>query len=157
MKTWIKRSLIGLAASAPLAGGLAGCGHRHHEWTAAPLRAEDAAKWRARLIERAGKELQLDDAPRVKLGLAFDRLRERRDALAGGIADPRAELRAMLGGERFDRGRAQAWIDRNADALRGNAPQTVGALADFYDSLRPEQQARLREWLDKRGHGRSRS
>ena len=82
MKTWIKRSLIGLAASAPLAGGLAGCGHRHHEWTAAPLSAEDAAKWRARLIERAGKELQLDDAPKVKLGLAFDRLRERRDALA---------------------------------------------------------------------------
>ena len=66
-------------------------------------------------------------------------------------------MRTMLGGERFDRGRAQAWIDRHADALRGNTPQTVGALADFYDSLRPEQQARLREWLDKRGHGRSRS
>jgi protein CpxP len=157
MKTWIKRTLIGLAAGTLLAGGLAACGHRHHEWSAAPLSAEDATRWRARLIERAGKELQLDDAQKAKLGLAFDRLRERRDALAGGIGDPRAELRAMLGGERFDRGRAQAWIDRSADALRGDAPQTVGALADFYDSLRPEQQARLREWLDKRGHGRWRS
>jgi Spy/CpxP family protein refolding chaperone len=157
MKTWIKRTLVGLIGGAVLAGGLAACGHRDHEWSSAPLSADDAAKWRGRLIERAGKELQLDDAQKAKLGLAFDRLREQRNAAVGGIADPRAELRAMIAGERFDRGRAQAWVDKGTDALRGDAPQTIGALADFYDSLRPDQQSRLREWLAKRGHGHWRS
>ena len=34
------------------------------------------------------------------------------------------------------------------EALRSG---TIDALADFYDSLRPEQQAKLREFMDKRG------
>jgi hypothetical protein len=29
----------------------------------------------------------------------------------------------------------------------------VEALADFYDSLKPAQQAQVRAMLDKRGHG----
>jgi periplasmic protein CpxP/Spy len=44
-------------------------------------------------------------------------------------------------------------LDQKTQAIQGNAPQTINALADFYDSLNPEQQKQVREKLDKRGHG----
>jgi protein CpxP len=157
MKTWIKRTLIGLFGAAVLAGGLAACGQRHHGWNGAQVSAEDTAKWRERLLERAGKELQLDAAQQVKLGAAFDKMREQRNALVGSMGSPRAELRALISGERFDKARAQALVDEKTNAIRAGSPATIYALADFYDSLRPEQQVRLREFMDKRGRSGWRS
>ena len=53
MKTWIRRSLIGLASVTILVGGLAACSsHRHHGWGGTQVSAEDAAKWRERMLER---------------------------------------------------------------------------------------------------------
>ena len=153
MKTWIKRSLIGLFGVSILVGGLAACGHRHHGWGGTQISAEDAAQWRERLLERAGKELQLDDAQQQRLGVVFDRMREQRNALVGSTPNPRAELRALIGGERFDSARAQALVDEKTNAIRAGSPQTIAALAEFYDSLKPEQQQKLREFMDKRGRG----
>jgi periplasmic protein CpxP/Spy len=153
MRTWIKRSLIGLFGVSILVGGLAACGHRHHGWGGAQVSAEDAAKWREKLLERGGKELQLDEAQKQKLGVVFDRLREQRNTVVGATQNPRAELRALVSGERFDAARAQALVDEKTNALRAGSPQTIAALADFYDSLKPEQQQKLRDFMDKRGRG----
>jgi Spy/CpxP family protein refolding chaperone len=157
MKTWIKRTLIGLFGAGVLLGGLAACSHRHHGWGGTPLSAEDAARWRERLLERAGKELQLDDTQKQRLGVVFDRMRDQRNALVGNGTSPRAEMRALLDGERFDKARAQALIDAKTNAIRAGSPQTLDAIADFYDGLRPEQQQKLRDFIDQRGHGRWRS
>jgi len=135
-----------------LVGGLAACSsHRHHGWGGTQVSAEDAAKWRERMLERAGKELQLDEAQKQKLGEVFDRMREQRNALIGSTTNPRAELRALIGGERFDQARAQALVDEKTNVLRTGSPQVIAALAGFYDSLKPEQQQKLREFMDKRG------
>ena len=122
MKTWIKRSLIGLFGVSILVGGLAACGHRHPGWGGTQISAEDAAKWRERMLERAGKELQLDDAQKQRLGVVFDRMREQRNALVGSTPNPRAELRALIGGERFDSARAQALVDEKTNAMRSRQP-----------------------------------
>ena len=158
MKPWIKRTLIGVSGALLVAVTLGACGHRHHAgWSGAPISAADAAKWRERVLDRAGSKLQLDDAQKAKLGVVFDRLREQRNAFVGSTSNPRAELRALVGGERFDKARAQALIDAKTQAIRAGSPQTLDALADFYDSLKPEQQAQLRDWLDQRGSRRWRS
>lgn len=154
MKPWIKRSLIAAFVASVLAGGLAACSHRsYHGWGGGEVSAEDAARWREKLLARAGRELQLDEAQQQKLGVVFDRLREQRNAFVGSTPNPRAELSALVSGERFDQARAQALIDQKTQAIRAGSPQTIAALADFYDSLKPEQQAKLRELLDKRGRG----
>jgi Spy/CpxP family protein refolding chaperone len=157
MKPWIKRTLIGLLGACILVGGLAACGHRHHGWAGAPASAEDVAKWRDRLLERAGKELQLDEAQKQRLGVVFDRLREQRNAVIGGTTDPRAELRGLISSERFDTARAQALVDEKTNAMRASSPQTIAALAEFYDGLKPEQQQKLRDFMNRRGHGGWRS
>jgi periplasmic protein CpxP/Spy len=152
MRTWIKRSLIALFGVGILAGGVAAFGHRHHhggmhaQWS-----TEDVAKWRGKVIERAGSKLELDAAQKQRLGTLFDRLNEQRSALVGNSGDPRAVMSQLVAGSTFDRSRASALIDEKTAALRGKSPEVVTALADFYDSLRPEQQARVREYLNKRG------
>lgn len=154
MKPWLKKSLIGLFGAGVLLGGLSACGHRHHGGEAWHASAEDAAKWRERVVERAAKELQLDDAQKARLGALFDKLREQRAALVGSTANPRAEISALIKGDKFDAARAQALIEDKTGAVRAKSPEVIAALAGFYDTLKPEQQQKVRDYLDKRhGHG----
>jgi Spy/CpxP family protein refolding chaperone len=157
VKTWIKRTLIGLFGASILFGSLAACSHRQHGWGVAQMSAEDATRWREKLLERAGKALQLDDTQKQALGVVFDRMREQRNALVGSSTDPRAELQGLVSGERFDKARAQALVDEKTSAMRSASPRTIDALAAFYDGLKPEQQQKLRDFMNRRGHGGWRS
>ena len=159
MKTWIKRTLIGLVGAAAVFGGLAAWAHNspyRHGWQA--MSAEDAATMKAKVIERVGSHLDLDAAQKAKLGVLADKLREQRNALVGTTADPRAELQGLVAGNTFDRARASALIQEKLAAVNTKSPEVVTAMADFYDSLKPEQQAKLREFMARhhgheRGHG----
>ena len=152
MKTWIKRSLIGLFGASILLGGLAACGHRHEGWGHGPISAEDAARWRERVLERAGKELQLDDTQKQRLGVVFDRLREQRNALVAG-GNPREELQSLVAGTSFDRAKAKSLVDAKTSVISAKSPELIAAFGDFYDSLRPEQQAKVREFMSRGRHG----
>ena len=152
MKTWIKRTLIGLFGASILVGGIAACSHRYHGWHGEHWSVEDSAKWRERVLERATKELQLDAAQAAALGVVFDRMREQRNALVAGSASPRDELRALVAGERFDKARALALVEQKTEVLRTQTPQAIDALAAFYDGLNAEQQQKLRDFMNRRGH-----
>jgi protein CpxP len=152
MKTWIKRTLIGLFGASVLVGGIAACSHRYHGWGGEQMSAEDARRWRERMLERAARKLELDAAQTAALGAVFDKLREQRNALLAGAESPRDELRALVAGERFDRARALALIEQKTAVLRSRSPETIDALAAFYDSLNPTQQQKLRDFMEHRGH-----
>jgi periplasmic protein CpxP/Spy len=149
MKPWLKRTLIGMFGASILVGGLSACGHRTHGGMTS-MSAEDASKWRERLIERGGKELQLDDAQKQRLGVLFDKLRDQRNALVGSTTNPRAEMGTLIAGDKFDRTRAQALVEEKTGAIRGKSPEVIAAAADFYDTLKPEQQQKVREFLAQR-------
>jgi periplasmic protein CpxP/Spy len=158
MKAWIKRTLIGLAGAGVLFGGFAAWAHRHHHghgWRT--LSEAEAAPMKARVVERVGSKLELDAAQKAKLGVLADRLREQSNALVGPTPDPRAEVRALIGGTSFDRAQATRLIEQKVAAVNAQSPALVAALADFYDALRPDQQARLRELLDRHRRGGPRS
>ena len=158
MKTWIKRTLIGLFGASILVGGLAACGHRHHGWGGTQLSAEDAAKWRERLLERAGKELQLDDTQKQRLGTVFDKMREQRAALVGSTgrsacrterAGQRRSLRqgARVGpGRREDQRHAQrqpADHRRAGRVLRQPEARAAAEAARLHEQARPRRLAFL--------------
>ena len=161
MKTWIKRTLIGLVGASVLLGGVAAWSHREHgehgdhrRWQA--MSEGETAAFKARVLEKAAGKLDLDAKQKSRLGVLVDRLREQRNALIGSTTDPRAELKALVAGTTFDRARAEALVMTKTEALRGKAPEVIAATADFYDSLRPEQQAQLKGYLDRgRRWGRS--
>lgn len=148
MKTWIRRSLIVLASTTVLLGGLSACGQVRHGHS--PMSAEKVSEMRSKLIERTSDKLELDTAQREKLGVLADRMIAQRSALMGQTTDPRSELKALVAAEKFDRARALVLLDEKTRVLQVGTPEVINALADFYDSLKPEQQAELRELMDKR-------
>ena len=151
MRPWFKRSLIAVFGASILAFGFTACAHRDHHARFGQVSAEDAAKWRGKLIERAGKELTLDDAQKQRLGTLFDKMNEQRSALVGSNTDPRETMRQLVAGDKFDRSKATALVGEKTDAVRGKSPEVIAAAADFFDALKPEQQAKVREYMNKRG------
>ena len=152
MRPWIKRTLIGVFGASILFGGLSACSHYRHggDWQASEA---DTAKMRERMLERVGKELTLDDAQKQRLVVLADKLKEQRAALVGSTTNPRAEFQALVAGPKFERDRAQSLVTAKTDALRSKSPEVIAAAADFFDSLKPEQQQKVREFITKRHHG----
>jgi Spy/CpxP family protein refolding chaperone len=151
MRTWIKRTLIALFGASLIAGGVAACGHRHHERHGAKWNPENVAEWRGKLIDRAADELKLDEAQKQRLGVLFDKMNEQRSALVGSTPNPRADFTQLIAGDKFDRNRASALVQEKTGAVTAKSPEVIAAAADFYDALNAEQQARVRELLNKRG------
>jgi Spy/CpxP family protein refolding chaperone len=150
MKTWIKRTLIASATVALLAGGLTACGGhgRHGEWTEARV-----TEMRGKAVDRISGKLELDAAQKAKLETLADAMLAQRKALRGDGTNPRDALKPLIAGEKFDRAQAQALLQAKTAAVQGQGPKVVEAMADFYDSLKPAQQAQVRTMLEKRGHG----
>ena len=152
MKRWLKRTLIGVFGASVLFGGLAACSHRSHHQNWQSMSEEDAAKMRARVIDRVSSRLDLDEAQKAKLGVVADQLRAGRQALRGNT-DPRADVQSLVAGNTFDRAKAKTLIDAKTSAVQSKSPELIAAFGDFYDSLKPEQQQKVRDFMQRGRHG----
>lgn len=149
MKTWIQRSLIGLAATTFVLAGLSACGSRGDH--ARGWSDERITEMRGKAIEKISDKLELNTDQTAKLGVLADEMVASRKAFKGNSSDPRADMKALVAGEKFDRAKAQALLDQKTQVVQGNGPKMLSALADFYDSLTPAQQQQVREKMDRRG------
>ena len=152
MKRWLKRTLIGVFGASVLFGGLAACSHRYGHGHGHSMSEEDAVKMRAHMIDRVSSRLDLDEAQKAKLGVVADQLRAGRQALHGNT-DPRSEIQSLVAGNTFDRAKAKALIDAKTSTLQSKSPELIAAFGDFYDSLKPEQQQKVREFMQRGRHG----
>jgi hypothetical protein len=82
-----------------------------------------------------------------------DKLQEQRAALKGKTVNPRAEVEALVAGDKFDRARAQALVTEKTAAITGKSPEVIAAAGDFYDSLTPAQQTKVREFMQSAAAG----
>jgi protein CpxP len=149
MKPWIKRSLLAVTGISIAIGGLTACGTRgQHERGA--MSAERMAEMRGKVVERITSKLDLNAQQQQKLNVLADKMQAQRATLIGQTTDPRAELNALVAGEKFDRTRALNLLNEKTRAVQSTGPEVIQALADFYDSLNPTQQAEVREHMGKR-------
>lgn len=151
MKTWIKRTLIGLTAATVVLGGLSACGSRDDH--ARGWSEDRVTEMRGKVIDKVSSKLELNAEQKQKLGVLADEMIASRKAFRGEGADPRADLKALVASDKFDRTKAQALLDQKMQVMQGNGPKMLSAFGDFYDSLNAEQQKQVRERMDKRGHG----
>ena len=148
MKTWIKRSLIGLAGAGIVLGSLTACGHRaYHGWRDAT--PAQAAEWRGKMVDRVAGKLDLNAEQKTKLGTLAEKMHAQRQALRGS-GDARAELQSLVAGDKFDRAKAQALVQQKTEAVRSGSPDVIAAMGDFYDSLNSAQQQQVREFMQRR-------
>jgi Spy/CpxP family protein refolding chaperone len=151
MKRWIKRSLFALFGASVLVAGLSACGHRNHEF-GVQLSAEEYSQKRDKIVDKAASKLDLNADQKKRLATLGDKLYEQRTALIGQTKDPRAEMKALVAGATFDKARAQTLITEKTTTLQTKSPEVIAALADFYDSLNPAQQQKVRDYMEGRGH-----
>ncbi|CAG1013723.1 hypothetical protein BURC_00496 [Burkholderiaceae bacterium] len=149
MQPWLKRTFVGVFGASALLGGVTACSytqHRHGGWSSAGH--EDAVRFKERAVDKVAARLALDAAQKAKLAVLVDRLQEQRLALRGST-DPRTELASLIGDETFDRWHAQDLVNAKLQAVRDKSPQVIAALAEFYDGLKPEQQQKVRDYLQR--------
>jgi protein CpxP len=146
----LKRTLVGALTATLLVVGLSACGHRDHEY-GANLSAEQYAQKRDKMVDKVASKLDLNDDQKKRLANLGDKLYAQRTALVGTTKDPRAEMKALVAGDKFDAARAQALVNEKTSALQAKSPEVIAALADFYDSLNATQQQKVRDFMDGRG------
>ncbi|HYW57199.1 MAG TPA: Spy/CpxP family protein refolding chaperone [Polaromonas sp.] len=143
MKRFIKKTLIGLFGGALIVGSLGACSHRGPGgWQ------EASPESRARLVEKVGSKLDLDTAQKQKLGVLADKLQAQRTALRGAT-DPRAAMLGLFSGAKLDQAGAKKLIDEKTAAVQAGSPEVIAAAADFFDNLRPEQQQKVRDFMER--------
>ena len=143
MRFFFKSKMRGFGCGARF-GGKQGC---HGDGTG-PTPEQRAAR-RDWLVNRATNKLLLNAEQKPLLAALLDQMAAQRQAMVGQTTDLRAELRSWFAGDRFDAARAQALINDKAIALQSNSPNTVAAMAAFFDSLNPAQQQKLRDFMDR--------
>jgi Spy/CpxP family protein refolding chaperone len=151
MRTWIKRTLFGLFGATVALGGITACGHRYGHERFSAMTPEEQTEFRKRVVDRVASRLDLNAEQRQRLDVLAAKLQEQRQALRG-TSDPRAEVRSLVAGEKFDRDKAQHLVTDKVAAVNTKSPEVIAAFGDFFDSLAPAQQAKLREWMQG-GHG----
>jgi Spy/CpxP family protein refolding chaperone len=152
MRPWIKRTLFGLFGATVALGGLTACGHRYGHERFANMSVEEQAEFRQRAVDKVASRLELNAEQKARLDALAVKLQQQRAAFRGGN-DPRAQVRSLVAGDKFDRARAQALVGEKVAAVNAGSPEVIAAFGDFYDSLSPAQQARVREALERGRHG----
>ena len=160
MNKSIRRILMTLFSSALLIGGLSACAHRAGgpAGPGSAYSAEDVAKFRSKMIERASSMLDLNADQKTRLSGLADKVQESRLAMRGsagqvGSGDPRSQMQALIAGEKFDRTKAQGLVAEKITTINARSPELITAFGDFYDSLNPTQQQKVRDFMQ---HGRGR-
>ncbi|MBC5765583.1 Spy/CpxP family protein refolding chaperone [Ramlibacter albus] len=149
MRPWIKRTALALLGTTVVLGSLAGCGHRYGHERFSSMSAEDQAKFREKVVNRVSDKLDLSAEQKAKLNALAAKLHEQRMALRG-TSDPRADVKSLIAGDKFDRTKAQAMVGEKTAAINTRSPEVIAAFGDFYDSLNATQQAKVREFLERR-------
>jgi Spy/CpxP family protein refolding chaperone len=143
MKTWLKRTLVGVAVSSALFGSLAaysqGTGFHH-----GPPSAEQMAQHEAKMLAHIGKRLNLDANQAAKLKALGDLMLADHAPQAG--TDPHAAMAALIAGNTFDRAGAQQLVNQHVAKIQADSPALITAAGDFFDSLNATQQAQVREF-----------
>lgn len=152
MRSWIKRTLFGLFGATVLLGGLTACAYRSGHERFSSMTSEQRAEYRKRAVDRVASRLDLNADQKARLDVLAGKLHEQAQALRGAT-DPRAEVRSLVAGEKFDREKAQALVGGKMAAVQAKSPEVIAAFGDFYDSLSPAQQAKVRDFLEHRHRG----
>jgi protein CpxP len=120
-------------------GTLAACGHHYKT-------PEERAEY---MVEKVADKLDLNDMQKEKLAAVKSEMMKLRKQFKGDQDNTPKQVLAIVSQPTLDRDALLNMINARTQAVSNNAPQIVAALGDFYDSLNPEQQAEVRELIEK--------
>lgn len=144
MKRIIKKTLLGLFGGALIVGSLGACSHGGRGWHG----EAGSPEARAHMVEKIGSRLDLDAAQKQKLAVLAEKLQAQRTALRGAT-EPRDAFRGLFAAAKLDQAGAKKLIDEKTAAVQAGSPEVIAAAADFFDNLKPEQQQKVRDFMER--------
>lgn len=135
MKSYIKVAVIAMVAIA-IVGVATGCAYsfRHKS-------PQERAEW---IVKNISEELKLNDTQLDKLNALKDELLTVRSDYRKKRSETQKTVGELLSQPALDQQRVLTLIKERTQEVNEKAPQIVAAFAAFYDSLKPEQQEKLR-------------
>jgi len=151
--SWLKRTLIGVAASAALATGIgafsqgmpaSGPQHGHGE-----CHEHGFGGGPAGMLAHAAHHLTLDANQQAKLQALEGVLKSQHEALEQAAPGMHDRMKALIAGNTFDRAGAQQLSTDVATRMQADSTARINAAADLWDSLNATQQQSLRDMFAK--------
>lgn len=146
----MKIAIIVISVLAIVALAIGGCVHRYKT-------PEKRAEY---ITQKITKKLDLNNEQKVRLEAVKNEMLSVRKQMHGKREATKANVQDLLSTPNFDQDKALSIVDGHVNEISTQAPQIVTALADFWDSLNPEQQSRIREKFEEHfeddghwGHG----
>lgn len=104
-----------------------------------------------RMVKKMTKKLDLTEAQQANLQSLVDGMKEKRETKVESRKDSKTEMLSLLDGATLDQTKMLENINARIAERQEGATDMVAAVAQFTDSLTPEQRATLKSHLDSRG------
>ncbi|NVK32746.1 MAG: periplasmic heavy metal sensor [Gammaproteobacteria bacterium] len=144
--SWGKRILVASAAVVALGGTVGAV--KAYSWHSME-KGERVEHMRGKAKERMTKHLDLTEAQQTEFEQLTQVFATQFQLNTGGMQAWPEQIKSVVGGPTFDRAAANQFLSERLSAIATAQPEIINAAADFYDSLNPEQQAQIRERLEK--------
>lgn len=113
-----------------------------HRYSTPEKRAE-------RITQSITKKLDLNEMQKTSLNTLKEEILSTRQAMKSNREADFSILRGLLSQPRFDQERANTVVDSHIQEISSRTPGVISAVADFWDSLGPEQQAIVKTKMEK--------
>ena len=96
------------------------------------------------------KHLELNDEQQKNFEALIKEFRTTRKEMQKNSKQGRDEMLSLLNADKLDQDKAHGLVEGKASAVQNKAPEIIAAIANFTDSLSPEQRQQLRERITDR-------
>jgi Spy/CpxP family protein refolding chaperone len=100
--------------------------------------------------QQMARHLDLSDEQQKNFEVMIQEFRSTRQEMKQNRKQGRDEMLALLNADKLDQSKAQALVEGKTSAVRNKSPEIITAIANFTDSLSPEQRQQLRERITDR-------
>ncbi len=144
--SWGKRILVATAAVVALGGTVGAV--KAYNWHSME-QGERVEFMRGKAKERMTHRLELNEAQQAEFDQLTQVFATQFQLNAGGMQAWPEQIKSVIDGASFDRAAANQFLSERLSAIATAQPEIINAAADFYDSLDADQQAQIRERLEK--------
>jgi len=99
-------------------------------------------------------KLDLDTTQEQSLSALKDQVMAAKDVMHDQMGSTRDDVKQMVGADSFDQAKALEMVSTKTATIDSVAPELIGALGNFLDSLNAEQKAEILEFMESRGKGK---
>jgi Spy/CpxP family protein refolding chaperone len=102
------------------------------------------------MVEHMSERLDLDAEQEQRLDAIFAQMRDLRREAMQSRRDSMIEVASLLEAPNLDQARTLEVFSAKIDSMEQRAPQLIATVAQFTDSLTPEQKQQAKDMLERR-------